>query len=195
MRLERWILIIPLRLRSLFRREDVDRELDEELAFHLDQRTQELVSRGLDPEEARRLAYLAMEGVTRRAEECRDTRGWSFVESWQQDLRQAIRSFRLRPGTALTVVSTIALAIGATTAVYSVVESVLLRPLPYPEPERLARIWQTSGKRLARTGSDLMDPKAPVLFEWLKADTEFESLVLLCQIRSCTSLSFSIHSR
>ena len=101
MRLERWILIIPLRLRSLFRREDVDRELDEELAFHLDQRTQEFVSRGLDPEEARRLAYLAMEGVTRRAEECRDTRGWSFVESWQQDLRQAIRSFRLRPGTAL----------------------------------------------------------------------------------------------
>lgn len=90
MRLERWILIIPLRLRSLFRREDVDRELDEELAFHLDQRTQELVSRGLDPEEARRLAYLAMEGVTRRAEECRDTRGWSFVESWRQDLRQAI---------------------------------------------------------------------------------------------------------
>src|ERR687898_593463 len=67
MRLERWILIIPLRLRSLFRREDVDRELAEELAFHLDQRTQELVSRGLDPEEARRLAYLAMEGVTRRA--------------------------------------------------------------------------------------------------------------------------------
>ena len=176
MRLERWILIIPLRLRSLFRREDVDRELDEELAFHLDQRTQEFVSRGLDPKEARRLANLAMEGVTRRAEECRDTRGWSFVESWQQDLRQAIRSFRLRPGTALTVVSTIALAIGATTAVYSVVESVLLRPLPYPEPERLARIWQTSGKRLARTGSDLMDPKAPVLFEWLKADTGFESL-------------------
>ncbi|MBK9169732.1 MAG: ABC transporter permease [Bryobacterales bacterium] len=176
MRLERWILIIPLRLRSLFRREDVDRELDEELAFHLDQRTQELVSRGLDPKEARRLAYLAMEGVTRRAEECRDTRGWSFVESWQQDLRQAIRSFRLRPGTTLTVVSTIALAIGATTAVYSVVESVLLRPLPYPEPERLARIWQTSAKVLARTGSDLMDPKAPVLFEWLNADTGFESL-------------------
>ena len=54
MRLERWILIIPLRLRSLFRREDVDRELDEELAFHLDQRTQEFVSRGLDPKEARR---------------------------------------------------------------------------------------------------------------------------------------------
>src|SRR3990170_2861557 len=117
MRLERWILIIPLRLRSLFRREDVDRELDEELAFHLDQRTQELVSRGLDPEEARRLAYLAMEGVTRRTEECRDTRGWSFVG-----------------------------------------------------------IWQTSAKVLARTGSDLMDPKAPVLFEWLNADTGFESL-------------------
>src|SRR5688500_79801 len=176
MRLERWILIIPLRLPSRLRSEDVDRELHEELAFHLDQRTQELVSHGLHPEEARRLAYLAMEGVTRQAEECRDTRGWSFVESWQQDLRQAIRSFRLRPGTALTVVSTIALAIGATTAVYSVVESVLLRPLPYPEPERLARIWQTSTKVLARTGSDLMDPKAPVLFEWLNADTGFESL-------------------
>src|SRR5918992_3127358 len=140
MRLERWILIIPLRLRSLFRREDVDRELDEELTFHVDQRTQELVSRCLDPKEARRLANLAMEGVTRRAEECRDTRGWSFVESWQQDLRQAIRSFRLRPGTALTVVSTIALAIGATTAVFSVVGSGLLRPLPHPGTGRVGRV-------------------------------------------------------
>lgn len=74
------------------------------------------------------------------------------------------------------MVATIALAIGATTAVYSVVESVLLRPLPYPEPERLARIWQTSAQKLARTGSELMDPTAPVLFEWLKEDTGFEAL-------------------
>src|SRR5688500_20357734 len=103
MRMERWILIIPLRLRSLFRREDVDRELDEELAFHLDQRTQEFVSRGLDPKEARRLANLAMEGVARRAEECRDARGWCFGEGWQQGLRQAIRSFGLRPVVACTV--------------------------------------------------------------------------------------------
>lgn len=87
MRLERWILTISLRLRALFRSEELDRDVDEELAFHIDQRTQEFVSHGIEIKEARRLAFMAMEGVTRRREECRDMRGWSTVESWQQDFR------------------------------------------------------------------------------------------------------------
>jgi putative ABC transport system permease protein len=98
------------------------------------------------------------------------------LHGWDSDLKYALRALWKKPGTALTVITTIALAIGATTAVYSVVDGVLLRPLPYPEPEHLARVHQTSESRRQRFGDDRFNPEAPTLHRWLEADTGFASL-------------------
>ncbi len=172
----RRIRILGNRLKSLLWRGKRESELDREIEIHVSQLVKQLLANGMDPTEARLEAKRQFGSIDVAKEECRDMRRVRFVEDLGQDVRHTIRSLAKSPGIALTVVSMIALAIGATTAVYSVVESVLLRPLPYPEPERLARIWQTSAKKFVRTGSDLMDPKAPVLFEWQNADTGFESL-------------------
>jgi putative ABC transport system permease protein len=101
---------------------------------------------------------------------------------WSADFRQAVRGLRTRPATTLTVVTTVALAIGATTSVYSVVDGVLLRPLPYPEPDRLARVWQTkaewrtSSKAEFRADANRLGPLAPSYYDWLGSDLGFESL-------------------
>ena len=106
MRLERWLYSIPLRLRSLFRAGDVDRELDEELQFHVQRLTDEHIARGVSPAEARLMALRAMNGLEQRKEECRDTRRVRLVEDVLQDLRYAARTLlRSRGFTAAAIVT------------------------------------------------------------------------------------------
>jgi predicted permease len=121
----------------LWRRNTMEAQLEKELRFHLDQHTADLVASGIDPDEARRQARLAIGGPEQVKEECRDARGTRWLEDLLQDARYAARTLRRMPGFAAVALLILALGVGATTVMFTVINGVLLRPLSYPEPGRL----------------------------------------------------------
>jgi predicted permease len=147
MRWEHWIYTIPLRLRSLFRRNRVEQELDDELQFHLEALTDQHLRAGMDADAARQAALRAMQGIELRKEQGRDTRRVQAIDHLAQDLRYALRGMRRHPAFSAMAVLTLALGIGATTAILGVINAVLLRPLPFPDPDRLIVINATTPAR------------------------------------------------
>jgi predicted permease len=133
------------RLRALVRRDAVESELDDELQLHLDHQTAKLERAGLSPEEARRLARLAIGGVEHVKEECRDMRGTRWIEDLTQDLRYGVRQLRFSPGFTAVAVASLALGIGANTAIFQLFNAVQLRTLPVERPEELAAIRIVGG--------------------------------------------------
>jgi predicted permease len=138
------------RLRSLVRaltaRRAFEADLTEELRSHIEQYTEDLVRAGESPEEALRRARLEFGGVNSVKEQCREARGLANVDALERECRQAARQIWRNPGFAATVVLTLGLAIGANTAIFSMVNALLLNDLPYPHPERIATLYlRTSG--------------------------------------------------
>jgi macrolide transport system ATP-binding/permease protein len=139
----RWLTQVGLRLRSLFRGDRVERELDEELRYHLEREIEERLAAGLSLREARLAARRNMGAIAQNMEACRDMRRVTFVEHRIQDLRFALHQLRKHPGFAATAIGMLALGLCANVAIFGFVDAALVRPLPYQDPLRLVTAFAT----------------------------------------------------
>ena len=162
------------RLRRLFRKPLAEKQLDAELRYHAARQTAEDVAAGMSPEEARRRAQMEFTGIERMKQECREARRMHFIENLLQDARLGLRLLRRSPGFTAVAVLTLALGIGANTAIFSVVQGVVLAPLPYGAPDRLVVVSQ---KNLTQNYDAYVS--YPDFLDWQRDSRSFERMAAL----------------
>ena len=135
--------IVRHRLRSLIARPAVEQELDEELQYHLERETDKNIAAGMTRTEARAAALRSISGLTQRKEECRDMRGFNFIDTVVRDFRYALRQLHKNPGFTFTAVFVLALGMCASVAIFAFVDAALIKPLPYRDPARLVGVFET----------------------------------------------------
>jgi len=164
------------RVRGLFRRSHAERELNDELRAHLDSLTEANIRRGMSSEDARAAAHREFGGVEQTKESYREQRSLPLLETLGRDIRFALRGLRRDKGFAFLAIMTLALGIGVNTSLFAVVHSLLLNPLPYPEPGRLVSLYERS----VGTDSDEDNPVASGQFhDWQQQATSFQQMSLV----------------
>ncbi|HEY1302355.1 MAG TPA: permease prefix domain 1-containing protein, partial [Vicinamibacterales bacterium] len=141
-------------LRSWLWRVPLDQEVDEEIAFHIEMRTRELIERGVDPKTAREIVLARVGDVTRLKRTCvdlgrkrdREMRITQWFEELRDDVIGALRQMRAAPAFTAVAALTLALGIGANSAIFALVDAALLRPLPFPTPDRLVMVWERTDR-------------------------------------------------
>jgi hypothetical protein len=168
-------------LRSWLWRVDVHQEVDEEIAFHIEMRTRELIERGVDPKSAREIVLARLGDVSPLKRTCidlgrrrdREMRLAQPFGEFTSDVRFAIRQLRAAPGFALVAALTLALGIGANSAMFALADATLLRPLPYADANRLVMVWERTG-RVPRAGASPAN-----LRDWEEQSQAFETLAAI----------------
>jgi predicted permease len=171
MSLERWLKKLSFWFRAFLHRRELDDELDDEIRYHIEAKTEENAAKGMPREEARRAARIELGGVEQLKENMRSVRAGAWLETLLQDIRFGLRMLRKNPGFTAVAVLTLALGIGGNTAIFSVVDAVLLRPLPYPGSDRLMMVYQAA-PQLGTAG-----PSYPNFQDWQRTPRNFEELV------------------
>jgi putative ABC transport system permease protein len=163
---------MSLRLRSLFHRRASDGELDTELRFHVERQIAANIAAGMPAADARRAALTEFGGVEQLKEECRDMRNTNYIHDIAQDFRFGLRMLRKSPGFAVVAVLTLALGIGANTAIFSVVDALLLKPLPYRDASRLVMVWGSNAG--LETSHNVVSP--PDFLDWQAQNHVFDGM-------------------
>jgi predicted permease len=163
------------RARDVTRRRKLHIELDDELRTHLELEAAYNIERGMSPSDATRAARVALGGVQNLRERVDDARGLGMLEDFTRDIRFATRQLRRTPVLTASIAATLAIGIGATTAVFAVIESVILKPLPYPDAGRLVGVWWS----LPAMGIDVAPQSSGTYFAIRKLATSFEGLAIL----------------
>src|SRR5690349_1183564 len=159
-------------LRAMFRRSSMEREMERELRFHIERFTEDLVRSGVPLEEAGRRARVEFGAVQARKEECREALGLRLFDELRGDLRYALRMLRKAPAFTTVAILSLAIGIGANTVLFSVVNGVLLNPLPFPHPDQLVALYTRTAEGWPSTTS------YPNFLDWTHGNHSFGAIAI-----------------
>ena len=167
----RWPTILRLRLKSFFRRTKIERELDEELRYHLDRQIEEELKSGMSWAEACNAAFRSIGRFEQRKEECRDMRGLNLIDNFIHDMRYAVRQLRKNLGFTCTAILMLALGLCASLAIFAFVDAALIKPLPYRNPRKLVGVYESVLPACRQCNLSYLD-----YLDWKERNKAFQSL-------------------
>ena len=171
----RWLEQLRMRIQMLFNRGEAAAHLDDELRFHIEHQVAENIAAGMSADEARYAALRSFGSAALLREQARATWSWNWLELLLRDVSYSVRTLRRTPGFAVIAILVMALGIGANVALFTIVRSVLFRPLPFKDPDRLVRLYEESPD-----AKDAFNDSAGGVFaEWKKQSRSFSDLAIL----------------